>query len=333
MGIVDNIVNIFKPTVCKTEITMLDDYEKQLEEKNKQINDLNNQILLLQSNLSKDKQDFMNQISQLQTLLQQYKDEKTQLEQTINDLKTQYNDPIPEDMKQLISKYYNKYPPATITYSGRYLNNPNSRYALDVKEFALNGQNDDELKNFVLSKVSVKSIMQQNPNLTFWQACDEAVLKVSNLIPVNYQSDGKTYGVPEYWMFAIERYKLGAGDCEDHAHLRYVCYRIAGVPEGLLRIVCGDTKGNLGGHSTIYYLKSDGKWYHINSTSNIYSYSDWKDKDDPNDKIGIGSVWFSFNEKYAWSQFITTDAETSFLREKSFGRMKHITIKPRFNKD
>jgi chaperonin cofactor prefoldin len=262
--------------------------------------------------LEKQKQILENEISKLNEIIREYE-----------------LGGIPEDVASLIEYYDKKYPPATIAYSGRYL--PNwGNYSVDVKVFAACGMNDYNLYDHVKkAKAFVKDIINEK-GCSFHEACDEAVLRIARSTPILYQYDYANYNVDEYWMFAPETYKVvydirKGADCDDYAHMRHVLCRIAGVPAGLLRVVCGDTKGNLGGHATNYYLKSDGEWWHINSTSNIYDYNDWRKKDDPNDNIGIGKVWFSYNDLNSWSVFKTDAAEKSYFENKN-KLTKYITI-------
>jgi hypothetical protein len=269
--------------------------------------------------------------SELQALCRDLQAQKENLLNQVGELNKELKElqmgGIPEDVAELIDKYNKKYPWSVITYNGRYWgNNPQNRYELDVRVFAQAGMNDQQLIDHVRNaKATVQQIMAENPNLTFHQACDEAVLRVARATPLNYYYDYQTYNATEFWAFSFETWHTRRGDCDDWSHLRHVLYRIAGVPAGLLRVVCGDTKGNLGGHCSNYYLASDKKFYHINSTSNIYSRNDWKDKDDPNDKMGIGDVWFSYNDVYSWSKFVTDAAEKSYFKEKD-RLTKHITI-------
>jgi hypothetical protein len=330
-------MDVIKKMICKSELDKIQVCEQMIAEKNTQIDELNAQILKINDLVASDKRQLQLQIENYTKQIEQLNNDKKQLQANMELIQAQLTDqsvtPIPPDVQVLIDKYNNKYAPADITYSGRYFDGtPNMTYEQDLKNFALCGQNDFQLHQLVKNNSAfVKDIQIANPTWSFHRCCDEAVLRIAKAITVNYVTDDRTSGVPEYWMYAVERYHLGKGDCEDHAHLRHVCYRIAGVPAGLLRINCGSTKGNLGGHSTNYYLKSDGKFYHINSTSNIFNYNDWKLNDDPNDEIGLSGIWFSFNDENAWSQFTTDASRTSFYSEKAKDtrRLRFVTIKPK----
>lgn len=301
-----------------------------LKKKDQTINELNNKIEELNNKLMAYESESEDKIKEL---ISNFEKERSELLSKINELNQKIREyelgGIPEETAKLIEYYDKKYPPAQISYSGRYLPNYGN-YAIDVKVFASCGINDYNLYNYVARcKAFVRDIMKEK-NIKFHEACDEAVLRIAKSTPVRYGYDYSNYNVNEYWMFAPETYKVvyelnRSADCDDYAHLRHVLYSIAGVPQGLIRVVCGDTKGNLGGHATNYYLKSDGKWYHINSTSNIYSFNDWKDKNDPNDAIGIGNVWFSYNAINSWSVFKTDTAEKSFYNNRD-KLTKHITI-------
>ena len=315
---------MIKQFVCKAELDKIADYEVQIQSLDNEISELNGEVAKLQSTITSDKQTLQiqidNYIKQVQTLTQQ----KVDLEKQVNDLKSQSN-PIPADVQTLIKTYYDKYPPADITYTGRYIGKDiGNTYALDVKIFAQAGQNDYVIKNFLVqNRCTLKQVMEDKPNLTYHQACDETVLRVCHLISVNYYFDDQTYGVGEFWAFAFELFYLKKGDCEDHCYLRYVACRIAGVSEGLLRINCGYTRRGEG-HSTFYYLKSDSKWYHINSTSQINTFADWKLNDDASDNMGLKEVWFSFNEECAWHTFKTDAAKNSYYKDDYSKRIKIV---------
>jgi predicted transglutaminase-like cysteine proteinase len=237
--------------------------------------------------------------------------------------------PYPKTTQDLINYYYAKYPVANIEYDGR-----PGEGSQDVKIFSLCGQNDYRLRRVVqdadaiVSKIVQESTMQGN----FHKACDAAVARVTAAVKCHYVTDYAKYNVNEFWAFAPATYYMQRGDCDDWAILRHVACRIAGVPAGLLRITAGDAR-NGEGHATNHYLASDGKWHHPNSTTS-YNLPEHPDAtsfpliDEPSDKLGIASVWFSFNEERAWHVFTTSAGEDTFKDAYNQQRLlKHIKIK------
>jgi hypothetical protein len=315
----------------------------------KQLDDTRKQLKDIQSELADTTSSLLNkngQINALAATIQSQTDQIAQLnldelglKDQLAQLEAQVPDPIPYEIQERILYYYSKYPQADIAYGGRYLgSNVNDTYSMDVKVWALEGQNDQAILKHLRVKgcKTVSELMQTG--LGFHEACDMAVLLVWNALPVNYYFDQQIYSSGEYWAFASELFaetyqKNRGGDCEDHAHLRHIGYRMMDVPAGLLRIVCGYTNNDQG-HSTNYYFTSDKKWHHVNSTSSadVPEITQTPLDGDANDTIGIklNGEWFSFNENYAFHQF-ATGAKESFLNEQSKdkSRFKKITITPR----
>ena len=123
-----------------------------------------------------------------------------------------------------------------------------------------------------------------------------------------YENDDVTTGQMEYWMFPFELRAMKKGDCDDWAN-ELASYLIgANVPEFRVRVVCGETRTG-GGHSTVYVLDDSlSTWRHLNSTTPYAAIHGLDLKDmptskDTNDGIGIGQVWFSYNNQFAWHQF------------------------------
>lgn len=320
-------MEMIKPIICKAELDKIAELEAKIANNDKQVSDLNVQINKLNNLITTEKASLQTQIDNYVTQVQVLTIQRNDLVNQVKDLTSQCN-PIPNDVKVLIKTYYDKYPPADITYTGRYIGkDTGNTYPLDVKIYAQAGQNDFVIRAFLIAnRCTLKQVMEDKPNLTFHQACDETVFRVCHLIGVNYYFDDQTYGVSEFWAFAFEIFYIKKGDCEDHCHLRHVACRIAGVPSGLLRINCGYTRKEEG-HSTFYYLKSDGKWYHINSTSQINSYADWKLADDATDNMGLGEIWFSFNDEGAWHTFKTDAAKNSYYKDEYSKKIKIVPKK------
>ncbi len=130
----------------------------------------------------------------------------------------------------------------------------------------------------------------------------------------DYEYDSKDLGISEYWKFPWETLHQERGDCEDWANV-IVSYLIAGgVPRWRVRNVCGMVNSGRGGHSTVYVLDDSLEtWRHLNSTSTVYhdSLLDYPEYGDSDDDIGIDPdrTWFSFNDRYAWSEMATGQIE------------------------
>lgn len=311
-------IDFIKNILCKSELDMIKKYEARIKDLDNEIINLKEKINQLQILLTEDEIKLQEEIQSYLAEISRLEQEKKVLEDKIKEY--EFNK-LPDEMIERINYYYNKYPEVPIKYSGRYLGNDvNNLYSIDVRGYVPVLMTWDFYTHLANNKCFVKDIMKEK-NCSFWEACDEAVLRVSKSVPVKYEYDNNNFKSAEYWLFPQEgyynRFVLNRGmDCDDYSILRFVLCRLAGVPAGLLRITCGLTRDGQG-HATIHYLKSDKKWYHINSTSNIYSYADWRDKDDVNDKIGIEQVWFSFNDEKSFNQF-TTDAMKSFKKNKKY---------------
>lgn len=281
-------------------------------------------------NSEKSKKDLLKQITDDSTVITTLEMQLKELQ----DLVTQLNSSqingmalLPEEAKAVATLYWNKYKEADVLYNGRYLGADKRMYELDVKVFCLEGQNDFNLKNLVKSAKGYVVDIMKDEGVSFHKACDKAVMRVTNIASVNYNFDSTTWGSNEFWQFATETNAYRKGDCDDYATLRHVLCRIAGVPEPLLRNVAGLTFGGEG-HCTNYYLASDLKFHHINSTSNFNSNFDATTAPltgDSSDKLGIQYPWFSFTESKAWYE-LTTQAQKNAQRGE---QLKRFRIKPR----
>jgi flagellar biosynthesis chaperone FliJ len=332
--------------------TKIQENQVQLDKLIQEKKDLMSQLVKLQQDLNnagKDKTDLVKQIndlnSQLQTLdgaFTKLNTEKARLQEQLNqanlkiqDLSQKLNDPksmIPKDVSDILMGYYTKYAEADVVYTGRYYGaDPKNTYEQDVKTWSLEGQNDFKIiKKLKDNHVFVSEIMPQVNN-DFHKACDIAVMRVASAISCNYYYDDQTYNTGEYWAYPTETFTRDKGDCDDWAHLRYACYRIAGVPASMLRVTCGYTYGG-DGHSTNHYFASDKKWHHINSTSNFGSTNSVLNTPgvhQQSDSIGIQYDWFSYNEEKAWHQFTTASHENSFNDSKDKKFLRFIKIYPK----
>lgn len=232
-------------------------------------------------------------------------------------------------MPELVEKakrYYTKYTNAKITYNGRPLPGRHENYAMRLENWCQNGQESPELLDFVKTNKCMVNDVMADRQLTFPRACDFVVMKIKHLISKGYKydTDKATTDMDEFWRFAYETWltltQKEAVDCDDMAILHYVMCRIAGIPAEFLRCAAGVTYGNEG-HATFYYLASDGKFRHCNSTSVLDHIDDalglpGTDSPNPNN-MNLKHVWFSWNEDMCWSQFITAGQQQSFVDNRS----------------
>lgn len=213
---------------------------------------------------------------------------------------------MPKETINKLKETSDKYPAVHVTYAGT-PKKGSAVYPIDVKNYAACGQNDDALIQFLKEKkLTVDGRIVSK--LTYHELCDEIVAKINQATPVNYAFDIDNYGFSEYWQFAPLTFKTSIGDCDDYAILRYVLYRLAGVPAELIRIGVGLTS-NGQGHATIYYLSSSLEWLHLNSTTTFVQKEDTIEKQTRRDSdLEIQDFWFSFNELGAWSKIDSKDA-------------------------
>ena len=158
--------------------------------------------------------------------------------------------------------------------------------------------------------------------------------RIKQINPYHYQYDEQIFGC-ELFMYPYELRASQQGDCDDWG-IELASYLItAGVPAWRVRCVAGWCREG-GGHLTVYVLGDDRKtWYHLNSTTGwevvrsrgCERLTDFPTSKDENDGIGIGEVWFSFNNEYAWHKFET---EASLQNARATGWMKSIVIRPAY---
>lgn len=207
---------------------------------------------------------------------------------------------LPLVTRERIKETELKYPSAIVKYAGTPKAKSSATFSIDVRNYALAGQNDSDLTTLVENNKA--TVAQVQGNLNYHEKCDVVVAKINQLTKVNYQLDSENYGFSEYWQIAPLTLKIGKMDCDDMAILRYVLCRIAGVPAELLRIGVGIAKMG-GGHATNYYLASNLEWLHLNSTTTFDLPDETVYKQTLRDPtLAIQDFWFSFNELNAWSK-------------------------------
>jgi hypothetical protein len=135
-----------------------------------------------------------------------------------------------------------------------------------------------ELKNksmAVDSNLGYEKYVAPNPNIRKLareitvgaSSNDEKMYKIEQWVQENiaYQSDTKTYGMPEYWAMPQQTMNKEVGDCEDGAFLTHALGLAAGVPSEKLRtyggIVFNPTTGMPAGHGWVAYQReTDNEW-------------------------------------------------------------------------
>jgi hypothetical protein len=156
---------------------------------------------------------------------------------------------------------------------------------------------NDAIIQRVLSK---HGIVGRFPDETMWNIQRWVVGNISYL-----GDDVKNYTM-EYWQFPFETLADKTGDCEDGAILIASLAINAGIPSYRVRVVAGNVQPSptapQGGHAYASYLReSDNQWVIIDwcyfQDSNTQIDKKMLQKTNPYYK----NVWFSFNDKYSWS--------------------------------
>jgi len=187
----------------------------------------------------------------------------------------------------------NKYPKATILYTGREIPNIGVA-AVDIRTFFTNNL------AYELQKI----------DSTIGGSDDEKALSCLKWVIENitYQSDFSLFGLDEFWCFPYEVLLTRRGDCDDGAILLANLMRACGIPYWKIRLTAGLVPE--GGHAYVtYYVASRDWWVAL----------DWCYY--PNlDPVGVRpdyklspiymEVWFSWNSRYAFAKGVK-EAETS----------------------
>lgn len=200
----------------------------------------------------------------------------------------------------------NKYPKRSVVYRGRTLPFDNKKFIKVPVSVFITPQDP-----FIIHDLKKWDLYQTGED------SETLIPKIYYKIKKEYYKyalDRNVWGKAEVWEFVFEMREKGftkGFDCDSWSHFQASYYIAAGIPSYKVRVVCGRT--DLGGHSTIYILGNDNKWHHLNSTYGIYRYdkvSKFPTHDDAykgKDRIGISTVWFSFNNKFSWSKFGEVD--------------------------
>ena len=188
--------------------------------------------------------------------------------------------PTPEKEKY----WNNKYPKAVVMYKGRYIPNY-GMYSVDVRSFLVNRHIDE------LERIAGK-----------WRGLphDEAALKCLRWVMehIEYISDKKAYGLPEYWCYPMEVLHTGGGDCDDGAILLANLMEVAGIPYWKIRLTAGMVPE--GGHAYVTYYYEEGDRWVVLDWCYYPSLKPVKERPDYKDSKIYREVWFSWNRKYAF---------------------------------
>lgn len=131
----------------------------------------------------------------------------------------------------------------------------------------------------------------------------------------------------ERWYTPEETLEIKKGDCDDWGILEYYIIRKIFQKLGCwevvrhrIKCVAGNVNGrgvlptNAGGHFYLMWLHSDGEWYVIESTyyrpMSILNYGRKPMKLNPM----YGTIWFTFNDQYSWSQHSITVTKNDFKK-------------------
>jgi|GEM_PF-4089681 len=242
---------------------------------------------------------------------------------------------LPQATQVLANAYCSKYPEAYVKYNGRSFGKNKTRYSLDVKAWLLQGKNDWEIVSKVKAcRGMVSDIIADNPGISFHKACDRAYMRVTHALGdnVTYGYDQNTWGEQEFWNFASESKTIGENgggiDCEDKTVYDYIGCSIAGIPDELLRLGAGVTWSDEG-HCSNFYMASDLKFHHRNSTTNYSA-----DKDvlslpltgDESENLNFKNFWFSANAQHTWNWFATSADKKEAMTLKDDLFLKFIEI-------
>ena len=334
--------------LCKTPISERDSYEGRFQKDEQAISDLTLQVQNLTAqknsiieNSTTDKAADLQKIDalnvQITNLNAQIANLTMQLsaQPTVSVVQSPNFSKLPMNTQTIALAYLNKYPEANVTYNGRTWGKNNTYYPLDIKAWLLEGQNDRAITSVINGKqLNVSDFQRANPSLSFHQCCDLAWMAITNALgdSVQYTLDSTTWGnaCAEFWQFASETKVIGGGDCDDKSIINLVGAYIAGIPEELLRLTAGLTFDGQG-HCTHFYLASDLKWHHRNSTTNypanksVLSLPITKDS---SESLNIQTPWFSATPRKTFNWFGTEAQKNETLlrmAEDEFGKFLTIT--------
>ena len=133
--------------------------------------------------------------------------------------------------------------------------------------------------------------------------------------------------IKEYWDKPEDFLKNGGGDCDGFGIFMYFIIReifmeLQVWEEVKHRLKCvagnvnrrGDIPSGAGGHYYLLWLHDDLEWYTIETTyylaNAIFKFEKLSQKLNPM----YGTIWFTFNEEYSWSQLSLVISEKDFRK-------------------
>lgn len=284
--------------------------------------------------------DLNGKVSVLNEELLAKKDANLALMQQIEQLKLNKDKPaLPEATMEKLLGYYEKYPEANIFSSSHYFGKSHKAAEIFIQDWATIGTGLREFGPFITgANAWVWRIMAEETGGDLHKACDISIARLACATPVNYVYDEQGYGTDDYWAFAPETHFNGFGDCDDYAAYRYVLNRTAGVPDLLMRIMNGNTRGSGDGHSTNAYYCSDGGWRHLNSTT-TFKQNDFKSISqapsihDADDRFGLKFIWYSYNADKSWQGIVTDEQESAIERSRTNRLLRKVRIVPHIGRE
>ena len=196
---------------------------------------------------------------------------------------------LPEEVqkqKELEDSLNNKYPKKVITYNGRYIPKY-GQVKIDVRGFFINPV-CSEMLNIVKPWLKL-------PDDQKAFKCLEWVINFISYVP-----DKENTGLNEFWFMPQETLMTRRGDCDDGSILLANFMLSVGIPYWKIRIVASDTIA--GGHCWVsYYFEEKNRWVTLDWCFFPVNHSIKARPDYKNDK-NYGNIWFSFNEKCAFSK-------------------------------
>jgi hypothetical protein len=264
--------------------------------------------------------------------------EKSALQQKYADLLTTINNLVPSETEpyspnfkrlldstqQKLIAYEHKYTKVYISYRARFVGkNPDNAIDMDVKPFFSCGLQDARISGWLAeNKCRVKDVSLQYPDKTFDEWCEIACTRIQARLPNPYGYDQDRWGRNEFWEYATETFygsqdKNLSFDCDSWAILKHVMRMAAGVPEEMLRFVCGTTFDNQGHATNAVYSPSRGFWIHMNSTSRGTDNDDirqFKRMGDATESLNIKLPWWSSTSKFSYMQMISDAQEAEVKR-------------------
>ncbi len=162
---------------------------------------------------------------------------------------------------------------------------------------------------------------------------DERAWKIWKYVAENveYVSDKKAFGIPDFWLFPAETLTLRRGDCEDSSFLLATLMLASGISEHCLRVVIGKvvTKNSAYGHCWVAYQNESGVWCLLESTLNSvpqrlppadpFTERDSGDRYEPQLCFNRNHLWSIAPNEMSLSEYISFKEISGSYRTKSPG--------------